>query len=83
MARTKLTAPGTPPNHSRLSRRKRARVDSGESDVHESNQTHHAEPQTIATSAAQAVLSWAATVSRIEAEEMSPQMERYKIWKSQ
>ncbi|KAJ5347849.1 hypothetical protein MYU51_015515 [Penicillium brevicompactum] len=81
MARTKLTAPGTPPNHSRLGRRKRARVDSDESDVHKFNQPHHAEPQTIATSAAQAVLSWAATVSRIEAEEMSSQIERYKHWK--
>ena len=83
MARTKLTAPGTPPNHSQLGRRKRARVDSGKSDVHETNQPHHAEPQTTVTSAAQAVLSWAATVSRIEAEEMSSQIERYKIWKSE
>lgn len=81
MARTKGKAPGTAPNYDQVGRRKRARLDSGDPEVHENSQTQRIELQGTATSAAKAVLSWAATVSRIETEEMSSQIQRYKFWK--
>lgn len=81
MARTKGKAPGTAPNYDQVGRRKRARLDSGDPNVHENSQTQRIQLQGTPTSAGKAALSWAITVSRIEAEEMGSQIQRYKFWK--